>query len=169
MGEVTAAAVISGIVLLAISLTGWASQRATPESRLILKVKKHGEAWTFMPESREKDLFGERITATVKELNQLADQKQQRTLINALTLFTSALGIGAVSFIAPQVVGQHDTLLLTLIGAALGLAIGGLNAIATWSINRRVKRLAAAKAKMLEHDRQERIRRGEAIGLPSTD
>lgn len=130
-------AVISATTLIAVTLIGWLSQRATRESRLLLKIERFGKAFAGMPESTEKDAFKGHYLKKVRELNAEFEQKPSRVLINIVTVGMSILGVIAVILIAPAIAETNIEWLSALLGLVLGLLVGFVNLAATWLIYRR--------------------------------
>lgn len=145
--------VVGAITLVLVTFLGWFSQRATRESRLLLKVVRFGTAYAAVPESAEKQALRAHFLKQVSELNGEFEGKQNRTLINVITVATSVVGLIVIFLLAPVV--RSDDWLGVALGAVIGLLIGGVNLAATWFINRR------ASARALEQ-RVQKFIRGEA-------
>ena len=138
----TSGALIGASTLILVSFIGWFSQRATRESRFLIRVKQFGSAYVLVPDSPEKVLLKEHYLSLVRELNTELDQKQNRTLINIVTVSTSIVGVVVVVFLV-RIFGSNTVTWLSLgLGFVIGLIIGGVNFAATWFINRRASATA---------------------------
>lgn len=62
-------AVLSAITLALIAVVGWAGPRWTKEGRLLVRIRRLGDAYALLPESSERDRLGTVITELAHELN----------------------------------------------------------------------------------------------------
>jgi hypothetical protein len=143
--------VLGAITVALIAVVGWAGPRWTKEGRLLMRIRRLGDAYALLPESSERDQLGTVITELAHELNAWngPDQRTARrwrigSSIGTLVIaYGVMIGFWSATSVEPSVLWIWSLIVGTMAGA-LAVAV---TEIAERVITRRAAR-AAREARM---------------------
>lgn len=136
-------AVLGAITLALIAVVGWAGPRWTKEGRLLVRIRRLGDAYALLPESRERDRLGTVITELAHELNAWNGPDQRAARRWRIGSSIAALMIAYAVMIGFSLATSLDPSALWIWSLIVGTVAGALAVVVTEIAEREITRRAA--------------------------